>query len=75
MRRWHGTVLAKLALVPQNIMNSYDEVQATAAGKSGIYKKGDFILNFGDCNGKDRNCKTEMMPHFSQSLQSLKEAP
>jgi mannan polymerase II complex MNN11 subunit len=69
--RWHGTVLGKLALVPQNIMNSYNDKQSSTANKDGVYKEGDFIQNFGDCNQKERNCETEMTPYYSRSLQSL----
>ncbi|KAF2664089.1 alpha-1,2 galactosyltransferase [Microthyrium microscopicum] len=70
--QWHGTILAKLALVPQNIMNSYHEKQATAANDNGIYKPGDFIVNFGDCNqkAKGRNCENEMRPYYARSVQA-----
>jgi mannan polymerase II complex MNN11 subunit len=67
--RWHGTVLAKLALVPQNTMNSYHEKESSMATDSGLYKDGDFILNFGDCTTADRKCETEMKPYVGRSLQ------
>ena len=69
INRWHGTVLAKLALIPQNIMNSYHEKQASAATEDGIYKEGDFIINFGDCGQKERNCEAEMRPYYARSMQ------
>jgi mannan polymerase II complex MNN11 subunit len=62
INRWHGTILSKLALVPQRIMNSYDEKIAKLAQEKGVYQKGDFILNFGDC---EKNCATLMRPYFS----------
>jgi len=52
-------------------MNSYHERLESTANDDGVYKEGDFILNFGDCNLKDRNCEIEMRPKYSQSLQSL----
>lgn len=50
-------------------MNSYHEKQASAATDNGIYKEGDFILNFGDCDQKGRKCETEMKPYYTRSLQ------
>jgi hypothetical protein len=43
-------------------MNSYDEKIAKLAQEKGVYQKGDFILNFGDC---EKNCATLMGPYFS----------
>ncbi|QIW97155.1 hypothetical protein AMS68_002673 [Peltaster fructicola] len=62
--QWHGTVLAKLALVPQRIINSY-AVAKTDAG--GAYQEGDFIANFHGCaREKGRNCEEEMRPMLSR---------
>ena len=57
--RWHGTVLAKLALVPQRILNSYMKPEYGSA-EDGVYKDGDFIANYAGCDAKDRSCETEM---------------
>ena len=65
--RWHGTLLAKLALVPQNIMNSYTEKDSRTASDNGVFKADDFILNFGDCDKGERNCEAEMRPWFTKT--------
>jgi len=54
--QWHGTILAKLALVPQRIMNSY-----TTGAAEGIYQEGDFVANFHGCQrDPNRDCESEM---------------
>ena len=64
--RWHGTILAKIALIPQNVLTSYIEKEAKIASDNGIYKDGDFTLFFGDCNKGERNCASEMKPYFTK---------
>lgn len=59
--RWHGTILAKLALVPQNILNSYTTGPATQDGK---YKQGDFVATFHGCNKDGKDCAKDMQPYF-----------
>jgi mannan polymerase II complex MNN11 subunit len=61
MDRWHGTILAKLALIPQNTLNAY--VSGPANQKHGAYKEGDLVANFPGC-GKDHTCATEQKPFF-----------
>ena len=54
--RWHGTILSKMVLVPQRIMNSYANGPA-----AGAYQEGDFVANFHGCaKDKKRNCESEM---------------
>ncbi|PNS16935.1 hypothetical protein CAC42_4899 [Sphaceloma murrayae] len=53
--QWHGTILSRLALVPQRTMNSYIEGQ-----KSGIYTEGDFIANFEGC--EKRSVQSDLSP-------------
>ncbi|KAI5197011.1 hypothetical protein E4T39_07496 [Aureobasidium subglaciale] len=56
--QWHGTILAKLALVPQRILNSYTQGPA-----EGIYNEGDFVANFHGCiRDSKRSCEAEMQP-------------
>nr|POE90687.1 putative alpha-1,2-galactosyltransferase c8d2.17 [Quercus suber] len=66
--QWHGTVLAKLALVPQRIFNSYSkDVVAPAAKPDGMYQEGDFIANFHGCTRDSaRVCEDEMRPLMSR---------
>lgn len=42
--QWHATVLSKLALVPQRIINSYGN---SAPGEK--YREGDLVVRFPDC--------------------------
>jgi len=64
--QWHGTVLSKLALVPQKIMNAYPQVQ----GELG-YTDGDFVANFKDCERR-QSCETEMQPYFERFLTAIR---
>jgi mannan polymerase II complex MNN11 subunit len=56
--RWHGTILAKLALVPQNLINGY--VSGPYNAKNGQFKEGDLVANFPGCDKDKRNCADEM---------------
>ncbi|KAK4963852.1 putative alpha-1,6-mannosyltransferase mnn11 [Elasticomyces elasticus] len=63
--QWHGTILAKLALVPQRILNSYTRDQSGRT--DGIYVEGDFVANFHGCQrDENRNCEEEMQPLLSR---------
>ncbi|GAB7352888.1 hypothetical protein MBLNU459_g3483t1 [Dothideomycetes sp. NU459] len=54
--QWHGTILAKLALIPQRILNAY-----TSGPAEGIYKEGDFVANFHGCQrDPQRDCEKEI---------------
>ncbi|KAK5120279.1 hypothetical protein LTR85_006485 [Meristemomyces frigidus] len=60
--QWHGTILAKLALVPQRILNSYTRDTGSGNG-DGLYQEGDFVANFHGCHrDQSRNCEEEMGP-------------
>jgi mannan polymerase II complex MNN11 subunit len=62
--QWHPTILARLALVPQRIFNSYSptSVNASADGK---YKENDFLIRFYGCERDDkRDCEKEMEPYW-----------
>ncbi|KAK0316730.1 putative alpha-1,6-mannosyltransferase mnn11 [Friedmanniomyces endolithicus] len=60
--QWHGTILAKLALVPQRTLNSYTR-ETGATGTEDRYQEGDFIANFHGCQrDTSRNCEEEMGP-------------
>ena len=62
--RWHGTILAKLALIPQNLINSY--ASGPANPKNGDYKDGDLVANFPGCDKDSRDCAEEMRPFFEK---------
>lgn len=63
--QWHGTILAKLALVPQRVLNSY--TRDTGASNEGVYQEGDFVANFHGCaRDAARSCEEEMKPLMSR---------
>ncbi|KAF1924651.1 glycosyltransferase family 34 protein [Didymella exigua CBS 183.55] len=59
--QWHGTILAKLAMVPQSLLNAY--VSGPSADK-GQYKEGNFVANFPGCDKEGRSCAEEQKPFF-----------
>jgi len=70
--QWHGTVLTKLALVPQRTLNSYTKGEAEER-----YSDGDFVAHLHGCDKDDtgRSCENELTPlyeHFKSSLRSLR---
>lgn len=71
--QWHPTILAKLAIVPQRLMNSYNFAYAQREGRDGEMRKhdamwqpGDFVVNLRDCDYTEgRNCDKEMATYFA----------
>ncbi|KAI5369146.1 putative glycosyltransferase 34, nucleotide-diphospho-sugar transferase [Septoria linicola] len=58
--QWHGTVLSKLGLVPQRVMNSYSESSGEKR-EDGLYQEGDFVATFHNCSRDlHRSCEKEM---------------
>jgi hypothetical protein len=51
-------------------MNSYSSKDGKLASENGVYKDGDFILYFGDCDSAERSCELEMRPWFQRSQPS-----
>lgn len=61
--QWHSTVLAKLALVPQRVMNSYNFKSEGKEGRNhdSLWQEGDFVVNLKGCKDMPgRNCEKEM---------------
>ncbi|KAL1841679.1 hypothetical protein VTJ49DRAFT_6718 [Mycothermus thermophilus] len=50
--QWHSTILSRIALVDQHVLNAYNK---GAGGQE--YKDGDLVVRFPDCSGKA--CETE----------------
>ncbi|KAI5304865.1 hypothetical protein KEM56_005791 [Ascosphaera pollenicola] len=71
--QWHPTMLAKLALVPQRIINAYAG-QAPTPGPDGLYREGDLVIRFLGCDqiGANRNCEAEMMPYYTNWVKDTK---
>jgi mannan polymerase II complex MNN11 subunit len=61
--RWHGTILAKLAIVPQNLLNAY--ASGPASVHNGAFKEGDLVANFPGCDRDERSCKREQEEYFA----------
>ncbi|KAF2016987.1 glycosyltransferase family 34 protein [Aaosphaeria arxii CBS 175.79] len=59
--QWHGTILAKLAMVPQNLINAY--AHGPFNPKNGQYSDGDLVATFPDCD-KAQRCADDMRPFF-----------
>ncbi|KAM3418275.1 hypothetical protein BST61_g4276 [Cercospora zeina] len=69
--QWHGTVLSKLALVPQRKLNSYTKT-AEDGSSEGLYQPSDFIANFHGCQRNPRrNCEEEMGPFIAKAKENL----
>jgi mannan polymerase II complex MNN11 subunit len=70
--QWHPTILSKLALVPQRIMNAYPK--GHTVNESETYKDGDFIIRFAGCEQAGRSCATEAEP-FSKQWRTVFRGP
>lgn len=65
--QWHPTILAKLALIPQRLLNSYNIEVESRGGKGAMYKEDDFVVRFIGCElDSNRNCEKEMDPFYEQ---------
>lgn len=71
--QWHPTLLAKLALVDQRVLNSYshkskptsDEWTEDQKKHDELWQTGDFVVNLKGCDiEKDRSCEKEMKEYF-----------
>lgn len=65
--QWHPTILAKLALIPQRLLNSYNIEVESRGGEKAMYKEEDFVVRFIGCElDPNRNCEKEMDPFYQQ---------
>ncbi|KAI9799239.1 MAG: hypothetical protein M1833_004117 [Piccolia ochrophora] len=64
--QWHPTVLAKLALVPQNVMNSYSADTSKEGSKGvGLYQDNEFVIHFSGCaTDVKRDCEKELWDFY-----------
>lgn len=62
--RWHGTILAKLAMIPQNLLNSY--AVGPANERNGQFKDGDIVAGFPGCDREGRNCAVEQQAYLAK---------
>ncbi|CUS09554.1 unnamed protein product [Tuber aestivum] len=65
--QWHPTVLTKLAVIPQKIMNSYPDVP----GLGGTYEDGDLLVRLKGCaEVKGRSCEKEFQKYLEKRTPS-----
>ena len=70
--QWHPTILTKLALVPQRLLNSYNVDIGSRGGKGVMYKEGDFVERLVGCElDQNRNCEREMDLIYQQWKTSI----
>lgn len=62
--RWHGTILAKLAMVPQNLLNSY--ALGPANERNGRFQEGDLVAVFPGCDKNGRDCAVEQQAYWTK---------
>lgn len=60
--QWHGTVLGRMALVPQTVMNSYAGAKPLEKEQ---YQDGHFVANVHDCGAENQpHCENIMRPYY-----------
>ncbi|KAL9627813.1 MAG: hypothetical protein Q9204_006315 [Flavoplaca sp. TL-2023a] len=58
--QWHPTILTKMALIPQRLLNTYNIDIASRGGGKAVYKEGDFVVRMVGCETDPaRNCERE----------------
>jgi mannan polymerase II complex MNN11 subunit len=81
--QWHPTLLAKLVIVEQRVMNSYSpkSMGAEAGSKdsttenNSMWQAGDLVINFKDCpESHERDCMTEMKQHLGIQQETMAKA-
>ncbi|RKF57926.1 putative alpha-1,2-galactosyltransferase C8D2.17 [Golovinomyces cichoracearum] len=63
--QWHPTILSKLAIIPQKILNSYIDPNLTS--ETGRYSDGDFVVELAGCDLTGRDCATEAWPYLKKT--------
>lgn len=65
--QWHPTILTKLALIPQRLLNSYSVEIASRGGKDVMYKDGEFVVRLVGCEqDPNRNCEQELEMYYEK---------
>ena len=59
--QWHPTIMTKLSLIPQRIINSYTAEISSRGGKAVTFQEEDFIAHAVGCEkDANRNCEDEL---------------
>lgn len=70
--QWHPTILTKLALVPQHLLNSYSVDISSRGGKDVMYKEGEFVTRLVGCElDQNRDCEKEFEPFYEKWRRSV----
>lgn len=65
--QWHGTVLARMALIPQRTMNSYVSGEAKE-----LYSEDDFVAHSKGCSTPGRpSCEEDLKPYYGRFQAAL----
>ena len=65
--QWHPTILTKLALIPQKLINAYSKDLPSRGGQAIMYEEGDFIVKLEGCDwDESRNCEKEFDQYFAE---------
>lgn len=65
--QWHPTILTKLALIPQHLINSYGVDIASRGGKEVMHKEGEFVVRLVGCElDSARYCEKEFDQYYQQ---------
>ncbi|MCJ1278582.1 hypothetical protein MMC21_006399 [Puttea exsequens] len=65
--QWHPTILTKLALVPQNLLNSYGVDIQSRGGRDAMHKEGEFVVRLVGCElDSSRYCEKEFDQYYQQ---------
>ncbi len=65
--QWHPTILTKLALIPQKLLNSYNVDIESRGGRDAMYKTGDFVVRLVACElDSSRNCEREFDKYYEE---------
>ncbi|KAI9804796.1 MAG: hypothetical protein M1825_001164 [Sarcosagium campestre] len=64
--QWHPTILARLALIPQKVMNSYSLDTSKDGKGTGLFEDRDFVIHFAGCAiDTKRNCEKELLDFYN----------
>ena len=66
--QWHPTILAKLALVDQRVLNAYSQGEHGAT-----YQPGDLAVRFYECQSP-QDCEKEAEQYLAQSRATFKSS-
>ena len=68
--QWHPTVLAKMAIVDQSVLNAYSK-----GSKGAAYKEGDLVVRLADCAAAGAQaCESEAQKYVQRWREAFKDS-